>query len=102
MSIKDLLAKAAEISNQVIGEVGTYTRKDGAIINDVHIILDESAEIQTEFGAIGGYDIEAILLKSEIAFVDRLDKFNFEGKNYRINLIKRESTAKYYCSVVKL
>lgn len=102
MSIKNLLARTAKITNNVLGELGTYTRKDGETIENVNVILDESAEIQTDFGAIGGYDTELILLKDEISFINRLDVVEVEGERYRINLVKKETTTKFYCSVVKL
>ena len=102
MAITALLSKIAQISNSVLGEVGVFHDTSQNTDIDCTVIIDQSAEVQTEFGAIGGYDIEAILLKSEIASVSRLDTVTVGNDIYRVNLITRETVGKYYCSVVKV
>lgn len=102
MAITSLLTKIAKISNSVLGEQGVFHNAYDNTDTDCNVIIDQSAEVQTEFGAIGGYDIEAILLKSEIASVSRMDLITVGSDIYRINLISRETVGKYYCSVVKV
>lgn len=102
MGIKSHLARCAKITNTLLGDLGTLHRHGGETVTGVSVIIDQSAEVQAEFGVVAGYDIEIILLKSEVGSVGRLDSVELDGETYRINIITRETSAKFYCSVVKL
>lgn len=94
---------ASEDVNTVLGAACVYHRINGDSVKNVHIVIDKNQPVQTDYGVIAGYRVEASILKSEIPLIKVHDSFTDENDvTWRVNALVKETSSKWYVDVIQL
>lgn len=97
----ELVADAAKITNEVMGEVCTYRRRDGSEIQNVTIIIQRNKVVKDNYSNIIGYADQAVFLKSQLGQRpnERETFIDPNGNEYRVGQLVKESSQKWYFEI---
>jgi len=103
MSYKDVITAASRVVNSVLGVRCDYEHRDGTFTSDILISINRNREVKGDFGIIAGSYIEVSILKSDIDKVRPDDRFiDEDGQTYEITEMVKDTTAKWYASVIEI
>lgn len=98
--IAELLKDASSTVNAVLGDLCVYTNRDGDE-REIRAVIDRNIQVFNDYGVLAGYRVEAAICKDEVEELLIGDKLSDEqGRSYRIDGITKETTAKFYVSLV--
>ena len=98
------MSDASEIVNSVLGALCLYRRSNGSVVcKTANIIVNKNVPVNNDYGVLAGYRVEASILKAEVPKIIIGDQFtDDENDTWRVTLMMKETTSKWYVDVVRM
>lgn len=102
--INDVLTAMASTVNSVLGDTCKYTRSDGEVVAEVtQVSFDKNNKVTNDFGVLVGYNVLASVLISDVPEFKNGDLIiESDGTTWRVDMLSKETTAKWYFQVVRV
>lgn len=97
----ELVADAAKITNEVIGDVCTYVLRSGDEVQNLNIVIKRNQLVKDNFSNIIGYADQAVILKSQLGQrpEEREKIIDPNGNEYRVGNVVKETSQKWYVEI---
>jgi len=97
------MQSANRVINSTLGVLCTYNHKDGAVTDDVEIIIDRNILVKDEFNVLAGYRVQGNFTKEQIPQIEIDDKFTDEsGQVWSVTELTEETTTKWYVNIIEV